>query len=594
MAKYLSEDTVHAVENTDIVSIIGEYTKLEMRSPNDWWGCCPFHGEKTASFHVDTDKKFYYCFGCHAGGNVINFIKEQEKISYYDAIEFIARRAGIPISYADGANPENTEPKLKAINEYFELYERCATMFHYMLTETPQGKSALEYITGRGIRLETVKKFNIGYSPADRMWLKQFLLKKNFSRDFLERSGLFSKKYPDIAFFSNRLMFPIYNRYGNTAAFGGRQLDNDPKSPKYLNSGDSIQYKKGETLYAFNFAKKAIKESKKVIFCEGYMDCITYHQCGIEYAVAPLGTALTEEQIKLIQPFVDEVLLSFDADGAGQKATERAILMLRKHSIVTKVIRLSGGKDPAEIMNNYGSDVLTNEIANAILDSDFLISKLGEKYSIDTPDGKTKASLEYFSYVDSLQSDIQKESCLEQLCQAFNLKPEAVKRDFHNREQALNRLKIRQPVNNEPQHTIKPTAELRAVLAVIADLDKYKKIRTELTFDDFEDVYAVKLLNILEKCYKDDSLSLNSVLNCCDDDRLSNLITKVISLGEFKDYPEDAVQDSIRLIKKKSTERRRDKLMERIRAFNAVTPDDKKQLDSLLSEKMELDKLLKN
>ena len=594
MSKYISEDTVHAVENTDIVSIIGEYTKLEMRSPNDWWGCCPFHGEKTASFHVDTDKKFYYCFGCHAGGNVINFIKEQEKISYYDAIEFIARRAGIPISYADGANPENTEPKLKAINEYFELYERCATMFHYMLTETPQGKSALEYITGRGISLETVKKFNIGYSPADRMWLKQFLLKKNFSRDFLERSGLFSKKYPDIAFFSNRLMFPIYNRYGNAAAFGGRQLDNDPKSPKYLNSGDSIQYKKGETLYAFNFAKKAIKEAKKVIFCEGYMDCITYHQCGIEYAVAPLGTALTEEQIKLIQPFVDEVLLSFDADGAGQKATERAILMLRKHSIVTKVIRLSGGKDPAEIMNNYGSDVLTNEIANAILDSDFLISKLGEKYSIDTPDGKTKASLEYFSYVDSLQSDIQKESCLEQLCQAFNLKPEAVKRDFHNREQALNRLRIRQPVNNEPQHTIKPTAELRAVLAVIADLDKYKKIRTELTFDDFEDVYAVKLLNILEKCYKDDSLSLNSVLNCCDDGRLSNLITKVISLGEFKDYPESAVQDSITLIKKKATERRRDKLMERIRAFNAVTSDDKKQLNSLLSEKMKLDNLLKN
>ena len=178
--------------------------------------------------------------------------------------------------------------------------------------------------------------------------------------------------------------------------------------------------------------KKAIRESKKVIFCEGYMDCIAYHQCGIEYAVAPLGTALTEMQIKIIRPFVEEVLLSFDSDGAGQKATMRAILMLRKENITVRIIQLTGGKDPAEIMQKLGPQVLTNQVSNAILDSDFLLSRLGAEFPIDTPEGKTKASLVYFSYVDALQSDIQKESCLEQLCQAFNLKPEAVKRDFRN------------------------------------------------------------------------------------------------------------------------------------------------------------------
>ena len=589
----ISQETIKAVENADIVRIIGDYTKLEMRSAGDWWGCCPFHGEKTASFHVDADKKFYYCFGCHAGGNIIHFIKEQEKLSYADAVEFVARKAGIHIAYVDGTN-EKADPKFKRINEYLELYERCASMFHYILTETEQGKDALKYITDRGISLETVKKFKLGYAPADKRWLKRFLLGKHFSQEFLNESGLFNKKYPELSFFIHRLIFPIHNRHGKVAAFGGRALDNAPNNPKYLNSGDSMQYKKGETLYAFNFAKKAIKEAKKVIFCEGYMDCITYHQCGIEYAVAPLGTALTEEQIKIIQPFVDDVLLSFDTDEAGQRATERAIYMLRRHSISVKVIRLSGGKDPAEIMNNYGCEVLTNEVGNAILDSNFLISRLGEKYSLDTPDGKLRASLEYFSYVDSLQSDIQKESCLEQLCQAFNIKPEAVKRDFYNREQARNRLNIRQPDKIESLQSLKPTAELRTVLAIIADLSTYKTIRNELFPEDFEDPHAAALLNILEKCYREDALSLNAILDSCKDERLANLITKVISLGEFKDYSESAVQDSIRLIKKKVTERRRDKIMERIRGFHAVTPEDKDELNALLMQKMALDRQLKN
>ena len=177
---------------------------------------------------------------------------------------------------------------------------------------------------------------------------------------------------------------------------GGRFLRGDSeKSPKYLNSGDLIQYKKGSTLYAFNFAKQAIRESKKVIFCEGYMDVIAYHQCGINYAVAPLGTALTDEQILLVKNLVDEVYLSFDSDGAGQKATKRAIFMCRKQDIPVKVIRIKGGKDPAEVMVTYGADYLTNEVGCAIIDFDYLLSKLQEMYPKDTPEGKAKASMEF-------------------------------------------------------------------------------------------------------------------------------------------------------------------------------------------------------
>lgn len=591
MATFISQETINAVQNSaDIVSIIGEYTKLERRG-SDWWGCCPFHNEKTASFHVEPDKKFYYCFGCHAGGDVIKFIMEQEKVSYSDAIATLAKRTGIEIKYTNGT-PEKENPQLKIIEQYTELYERTASMFHYFLLETPQGKSALEYITSRGISLETIKKFKLGFAPIDRKWLKNFLLKKNFSNEFLLNSGLFSKKYSDVAFFSNRLMFPIFNRRGQVVALGGRQLSNDPNSPKYLNSGDLIQYKKGETLYAFNFAKKAIREVKKVIFCEGYMDCIAYHQCGIEYAVAPLGTALTEMQIKIIRPFVEEVLLSFDSDGAGQKATMRAILMLRKENITVRIIQLTGGKDPAEIMQKLGPQVLTNQVSNAILDSDFLLSRLGVEFPIDTPEGKTKASLVYFSYVDALQSDIQKESCLEQLCQAFNLKPEAVKRDFRNRNQARERLNSRQPLQSNQHKELKIDAELRSILVIIANLDKYKAVRTELLEYEFENLSASQLFNILEECFKNETLSLTSILNHCNEPELTNLITKVISLGEFKENNEDAIQDSIQMLKRRNLERKRDDIMSRIRKFNVNTSHDQKELEKLLEEKMELDRKL--
>jgi DNA primase len=592
MSGLISQQTIESVQNaSDIVAVVGEYTKLERRSGNDWWGCCPFHNEKTGSFHVDGDKKFYYCFGCHAGGDVIKFVMEIEKVSYTDAVRSLAKRAGIEVMYSGGEIPERThDDDQKEL--YIDLYERTASLFHYLLTQTDGGKNALAYITGRGLSMDTINKFKIGYAPADRRWLKNFLRKKNFSDEFLNSSGLFSRKYPDTAFFSDRLMFPIFNRRGQCVALGGRIINGE--GPKYLNSGDLIQYKKGETLYAFNFAKNAIREQKKVIFCEGYMDCIAYHQCGISYAVAPLGTALTEEQLKIVRGFADTVLLSFDSDSAGQNATMRAILMCRSRGFTVKIIRLSGGKDPAEIMVNFGAETLTNEVNNAILDSDFLLSKLGQEYAVDTPEGKTKASLSFFPYVDSLQSDIQRESCLEQLCQAFNLKPEAVKRDFDNRDQARERLKIRQITPTDKQGAeIKLNAELRAVLAVIADLEQYKVMRVELTVDDFQDSVAKKLFIILEDCFREQSVSVSSILNHCGDEEIERMITRVISSGEFSQNSSRIVQDSIQLIKRNTLERKRDQVMNRIRLFNPVTPSDQQQLNELLAEKMNLDSRLK-
>ena len=594
MAGYILQETIDAVLNTtDIISTVGEYTKLERRSGNDYWGCCPFHGEKTASFHVDGDKKFYHCFGCHKGGNVINFVMEMEKLSYADTIRSLAKKSGIEVKYQDGFIPPKDYKENNDIDQLIELYERTASMFHYFLMETEQGRVALEYIKKRGLTEETLEKFKIGYAPADRRWLKDFLHKKNFSDEFLAKSGLFSKKYPDISFFSDRLMFPIFNRDGKVVAFGGRILH--PQSSddrKYLNSGELIQYKKRETLFAFNFAKNTIREKKAVIFCEGYMDCIAYHQSGITYAVAPLGTALTEEQVKMIRGFADTVLLSFDSDGAGQNATMRAILMCRHFDLAVKVISLKGGKDPAEIMIKFGADNLTAQVNNAILDSDYLISILGEKYPVETPEGKTKAALDFFQYVDALRSDIQKESCLEQLCQSFNLKPEAVKRDFNNRNYASERANIRQNNNQIQQNTqVKLDAELRGLIAVTADLDQLKVLRTKLTENDFKNPSARKLFKILEECFNQNRFTIRDILDRCDDEKLVQLITESISSGVYQSEKiSTIVEDTVNYVNKNKLDDQRNNLLHRIREYTVVTQEDQKQLNKLLVEKLELDK----
>ena len=596
MAGYISQETIDAILNTtDIVSVVGEYTRLERRGGNDFWGCCPFHGEKTASFHVDSDKKFYHCFGCHKGGNVINFVMEMEKLSYVDTLTSLAKKSGIAIKYKDGFTPNEDYKKSNEIDQLIELYERTASMFHYMLMETEQGKKALEYVTKRGLTRETLEKFKLGYAPADRKWLKDFLRKKNFTDDFLNKSGLFSQKYPDYSFFSDRLMFPIFNRRGQVVAFGGRVIPPaDESQRKYLNSGDLPQFKKRETLFGFSFAKNSIRENKRIIFCEGNMDVIAYHQCGLDYAVATLGTALTEEHIKMIKGFVADgiVFLSFDSDGAGQNATWKAIKLCRQNDLTVKIIRLKGGKDPAEIMLKYGAENLTAQVNNAILDSDYLFSRLGEKYPVDTPEGKTKASLEFFEYVDSLQSDIQKESCLELLSQTFNLKPEAVKRDFNNRKQASERSNIRVNNNSQTKETqIKLDAELRGLIAVTADLDQYKVLRSKLNESDFQNPTAKRLFNILEVCFNAQSFTIRDILSQCDDEKLIQLITESISAGVYQSEKVSIiVKDTINYIERIKLDNQRNKLLQRIKEYTVVTPEDQLQLNKLLAEKLELDK----
>lgn len=597
MSRFITQESIELVNSAaDIVTVVSDYVHLERRG-STFWGCCPFHGEKTPSFNVNPEKNAYYCFGCHAGGvSAANFIQAIEKVSYPEAITLLANKFGVRLSYTDSGN-ENTvridETKQKTV----ELYDRVSSTFHYFLTQDSHGKYALDYITKRGITMETIEKFRLGYAPADRYWLKNFLKKKNFSDEFLNKSGLFSQNYPSISFFTDRLMFPIFDRRGKCVAMGGRILHPQGENDrKYLNSRDLPHYSKKSILYAFNFAKEQIRRDKTAVICEGYMDCIAYHQCGIKNAVATCGTALTEEHVKLLAQTTDcgTVLLSFDSDGAGQNATKKSILLCRKAGLTVKIVRLRGGKDPAEIMLNYGAEILTSDVKNAIIDFDYLFENLSHEYPVDTPEGKSRAAQAFFTYVDALQTDIQKESSLEQLCQRLKLSVQSVLRDFNNRSQPRNSFKNRSDSpGQQPSPSVNVDAELKAVLAVIADTSQFELMHRELNEDMFESADARHLFSILEDCYQQGSLSFNSVCERCQNENLIKLITQGVMSGEYSENTQKIVQDGISLIRQKGFVRQRNYINARVKEIgNPATQAEKDELTQLLKEKMNIDRLI--
>lgn len=596
----IASETINEINSkADIVSLIGEYVQLKHKG-NEYWGCCPFHTEKTPSFAVSPSKRIYHCFGCGKGGSIISFLMEAEKISFTEAVENLAKKFSIEIIYEGGnfVEDKHAEEKRRLKDDLLDLYKRVANMYHFFLTETKQGEKALQYLQKRGVSKEIIENFSLGFSPNDRRWLKKFLKEKNYSDSFLEDSGLFSKNYPDVSFFSNRVMFPITNRNGAVVAFGARLLEGE--GPKYLNSGELPQYKKRETLYAFSQAKEFIRQNKAVIFCEGYMDVLAYHQAGIKYAVAPLGTALTEEQVQVIKPFVDTVYLSFDTDNAGQNATFKAIVMCRKVNLSVKIIDISsfsqknGGvfcKDPADVLLNYGAETLTNITKDSKLDADYLLSRLAKQYPVGDLEGKTKAMLSFFPFIDALQSDVQKQLCFEQLCQKFELKLESVLQDYNNRDLALKRIKKSENISSvNKEKSIKKSAELRVMLAVVSNTDLYKSIRSLVTAEDFEDTAARDLFFILEECFREGAISYDSVLLKCSNEALKNVICATIASQEFGINTEKIIEDGIKLIRRNSLERKRGRLMNKIRSLSGGNSlEELQELQSLQYEIIQID-----
>ncbi|MDR2702641.1 MAG: DNA primase [Spirochaetaceae bacterium] len=612
MARFTEASKQAVLDSIDAAAVVGDYLRLEKKGGR-YWGLCPFHHEKTPSFTVDADRKYYYCFGCHKGGSIVDFIMEMDKQSFPEAIETLAKRFGVSLSYEKGSSPG--EDKSGYIEALADLYSRVAASFHYILLNKGEGEKAKQYIIDRGIAMNTIEQFRLGFSPADRSWLYRFLSGKGgFSKDFLAATGLFSPKYPSASFFSNRLMFPIGDKSGRTIAFGGRLLEGE--GPKYINSPDSELFKKGRTLFAVDLALPEIRRTKEAYLAEGYMDVISLHQGGVTNAVAPLGTAFTDDQAKFLHRWADKVYLMLDNDEAGQNAAYKAVLCCRRNGLECAVVdtaRFFNGKgetpkDPAEILQKFGSQALKKSVKCAILDIDFVITR--SKTFKDT--AQSVAFL--FPYLDALDSEVARDVTIGAIAQSFGVEYRAVLDDYNRARQPERQLTAEKGVPSgisAVKKTFRAGDELYLLAAVFVNPGLFKVLRSALSPEDLEDSNARELYIVMEDWFRLNSDLLSGEENmtgietgvqfCNRVPARSGNLLDMIPEGDLRDFilrqeasgaftnPEKVLSDGIARMRSKILERRRREITRELRH---TTHEDAKEAD-LLAEKMYIDAELK-
>jgi len=562
----------------DIAEVVGDYVTLKPKGGR-YWGLCPFHREKTPSFTVTPDKGVYFCFGCGQGGSIYSFIMEMEKLTFVEAVRFLAKKAGVEISWEE--KTENSDKR----SAFLELYRRVAGSLHHILMNREIAEHARNYLQARGFNEDTLTFFQVGYAPAYRNWFYGFLRKKNYSEDFLKASGLFSQRDGRVnPYFRDRIIFPIANTRGEVIAFGGRTLGN--LEPKYLNSPETPFFRKGENLFGLNQAMKTIRGEKNFIMVEGYLDVLALKQCGIDNAVAPLGTSLTQGQVKLLKRYSEKGVLLFDSDEAGLRASRKAINLFESSDVQIRVVELSEGSDPADIMQKEGCEALKKKVKYPITSFQFLINKAFLLYDIQTPDGKEAILKNLTPYISSLGSQVKQEGSLRLLAENLQVDFESVKSDFNKYRKKERTEDLTIKLQNENR---KITGDLFLMLAVAANREYFPEVRKRLFPEDLKDPRAREIYIALEDCFREEENSNDALLVRFGDEELKNLILEKTSTEEFSINPEILISDGIKLVKRRSLEKRGKQLS--VLLAQGGGKDDRREKD-LLSEKEYIDKEL--
>ena len=409
------------IARNPIEDVVGQYVSLK-RSGSNLFGLCPFHGEKTASFSVAPDKGIYYCFGCHKGGGAVNFMMEIEGLSYPDAVRALAKRAGMEVP-----EDEQYQSRYRQQERLWALHKEAARFFHSKLT-APEGAAALQYALGRGMPKSTIIKFGIGYAPDTWTALTDAMRKKGYTDQELKDSGLVTVSQKNGRIFDrfrDRLMFPIIDVRGNVIGFGGRIMKKDDNAAKYLNSPETLIFNKRKNLFALNVAKKT--KLPYLILVEGYTDAIALHQYGFDCAVASLGTSLTEDHAALLTRYTEQVVLIYDGDQAGQRATQRAIPMLEKAGLQVKVLQMRDAKDPDEFLHKFGADkfkVLLEDSANRV---EYQLNAIRRKYNLAEDEQKVQFINEAAELISSLSNAVQREVYGHRVADAAKISYDAMK-----------------------------------------------------------------------------------------------------------------------------------------------------------------------
>lgn len=403
----------------NIVEIVSEYVPLKKRG-SSYWGCCPFHGEKTPSFSVSPDKNFFYCFGCHAGGDVFTFIMKEENCTFQEALKILANKLGIPVPEREKTRQEIEREK--EAKEIIAANELATRFYQACLTKSEFGRLAQHYLAGRGITPEIIEKFSIGVSLPGYTSLVKALGKRGCREELLIKAGLAVKgRSGAYDKFRGRVMIPIEDARGHVVGFGGRILQNNAEAAKYMNTAETEWFNKRTLLFGLHAALKEIKKRRQAIIVEGYMDAISLHAAGIDWTVASMGTAFSAEQAKLLARVCDEVVFSYDSDDAGQRADMRAVSIARAAGLKVKVLAVPDGKDPDEFVRKHGTDAYLELVKNAADGIDFQMRQVIAQNNVSNLAGKVEAVSNILPFLLECKNDIEVAGYIRRLAQLLTI-----------------------------------------------------------------------------------------------------------------------------------------------------------------------------
>ncbi len=545
-------------QRNDIESVVSPYVTLKHRG-NTLVGLCPFHNEKSASFTVYPASNSYYCFGCGAGGDAITFIRGIENLDYVDAVHFLADRSGMKMPES---GYDDTMQKLRI--KIYEINRAAAKFFHSQLKQ-PSGKRGLDYFRERRLSSQTIRHFGLGYAPESWDSLYKHLKGLGFSDELIFQADLISKRKSGNGFydrFRDRAMFPIIDLRGNIIAFGGRRISNEDKAvAKYINSSDTPVYKKSNNIYALNFAKNS--KHKGIILSEGYMDVIALHQAGFDNAVAACGTAFTQEQARLLARYTDEVIVTLDADEAGQKATNRTIGILKSTGVNIRVLRVDGAKDPDEFIKKFGPGRFQALLDGANNDIEYKLSAAKSKYDVTIEDGRLSALKELAQILADTNDRLARDIYAGKIASEFNVSKDVLTRQieiiYRSRVNKEKKERIERAVNHSTEsnrvnpekrtHTRSSIAEECIISALYNDPSLYEYINELISPDEFTTKFNARVFEYLNSLLAERKIPDISYFSSSFTPDEMGKIVEICNKSTSMDSVEAAIKDCVKVIK---------------------------------------------
>lgn len=574
--RYSDEIIEEVRQNNDVVDIISQYVHLTRKGRN-YFGLCPFHSEKSPSFSVSPDRQIFHCFGCGVGGNVYTFLMKIEGITFKESLEQLAERANIQLpTYENSADAAKDELKAKV----YKVNEFAAEFYHQNLYK-PVARIGQEYVKKRKMNRETLEAYRIGFSGRfDELY--KALKAQGFEEKEILESGLVNKNANGtyIDRYRERLMFPICDARGKVIAFGGRILDDskikDPKfpQPKYINSPENLVYSKGRHLFGLNVAKK--ESAKKLLIVEGYMDVISLHQRGITNVVGALGTALTEQQGWLLRKSTEQVILGFDADGAGQTAIERSMKILQKMGCDMRVLQIEGAKDPDEYIVKFGEGRFRLAMDNAISLVEFTVKNLKKDLNLDNTSDKIKFLNEIAKILSKVENTMEREIYIEKIAKGYNISKEAIYAEVNKLIYAGNKTdKVLQSNTKEVKRVeieikddiIDEDLQRRenTIIAILLENNNniFQKIKEKIKPEDFRSEINKKIAKELYNELEKEDCNINKLIDTFDETMQSHITMLMATDFEIEDV-DKAVEDILTKYEKERLENRKREILKQL------------------------------